>query len=57
MANIFGISREWLFLAFPLAGYYVGKYFDDLEKERSAMFRDKSMLFKGVRREGDPPSW
>lgn len=42
-------------LAIPL--FLTGKYIDDLETLRYTRFRDKSALYGGQLKPGDPPSW
>jgi len=57
--NIFGFSRGWALLLYPLAGCAFGTWIDNLERERSTAFRDKSALFGRVLPNGQrpPPSW
>lgn len=56
--NIFGFQRGMPMFFLPaVIGYFIGKYIDDKEIERSTLFRDKSKLFGGNRKPGDPPSW
>ncbi|XP_072931338.1 uncharacterized protein ND-MNLL [Epargyreus clarus] len=54
---IFGITPRYIWLALPMAGFYIGKFLDDQETLRMTNFRDKSMLYGGKVKEGDPPSW
>ena len=35
----------------------IGHFFDVVERERLIRFRDKSALFGGQVKPGDPPSW
>ncbi|CAH1647885.1 unnamed protein product [Spodoptera littoralis] len=54
---IFGITTRYVWFAVPIGGYLVGKYLDDQETLRMTNFRDKSMLYGGTVKPGDPPSW
>lgn len=54
---IFGITPRFIWFGVPLTGFFIGKYLDDQETLRMTSFRDKSMLFGGRVKEGDPPSW
>ncbi|XP_041987032.1 uncharacterized protein LOC121738845 [Aricia agestis] len=54
---IFGITARYLWIAVPLTGFYIGKLLDDAETLRMTSFRDKSRLYGGKVKEGDPPSW
>jgi len=56
--NIIGWNKYWpIMFGLGFAGYQFGKYIDDQEKLRSTSFRDKSVLFGGNVKPGDPPSW
>jgi len=56
--NVFGLNKYWpAIFGLPGLGYLWGKYIDDVERERTTMFRDKSALFGGSVKPGDPPSW
>lgn len=48
----FGVPFTFMFLAGVL-----GNYFDKQEASRQSLFRDKSYLYGGRVKEGDPPSW
>ncbi|OWR54279.1 uncharacterized protein LOC116777404 [Danaus plexippus] len=54
---IFGITTRYLWISVPLTGFFIGKYLDDQETLRMTNFRDKSALYGGRLKEGDPPSW
>ncbi|KAI5646977.1 MNLL subunit domain-containing protein [Phthorimaea operculella] len=54
---IFGITTRYVWFAVPFTGYFIGKYLDDQETLRMTNFRDKSALYGGRVKEGDPPSW
>ncbi|CAK1588049.1 unnamed protein product [Parnassius mnemosyne] len=41
----------------PITGFFIGKFLDDQETLRMTNFRDKSCLYGGNVKEGDPPSW
>ncbi len=55
--NVIGFNKHWIGYLIPIAGYYFGKYLDDSERDRSISYRDKSALFGGNVKPGDPPSW
>lgn len=55
--NVIGFNKYWALFIPPICGYYFGKYLDDEERARSTTFRDKSALFGGNVKEGDPPTW
>jgi len=44
-------------LALAYITYKAGCFMDDNARDRMTRFRDKSALFKGEHKEGDPPSW
>lgn len=44
-----------LFLTIPAV--YFGKLYDRVERRRFTRFRDKSALYGGRVKPGDPPSW
>jgi len=52
-----GFNKYWVIYTVPFAGFMFGRHLDILEKERSIDFRDKSELFRGRRKPGEPPSW
>ncbi|KAM3968638.1 NADH dehydrogenase (ubiquinone) MNLL subunit [Aphomia sociella] len=54
---IFGITTRYVWVAVPFTGYFIGKFLDDQETLRMTSFRDKSCLYGGRVKEGDPPSW
>ncbi|XP_059059798.1 uncharacterized protein LOC131853025 [Achroia grisella] len=54
---IFGITTRYVWGLIPLTGYFIGKFLDDQETLRMVNFRDKSCLYGGKVKEGDPPSW
>lgn len=54
---IFGITTRYVWFVVPLSGFFFGKFLDDQETLRMTSFRDKSALFGGKVKEGDPPSW
>ncbi|KAG6443208.1 hypothetical protein O3G_MSEX002736 [Manduca sexta] len=54
---IFGITTRFAWVALPMSGFFIGKYLDDQETLRMTNFRDKSALYGGNVKEGDPPSW
>lgn len=54
---LFGITREYLWLALPLTFGMFGKYLDDQETLRMTLFRDKSALYGRTLKEGEKPSW
>lgn len=54
------LSMVWyyhkrLLLVIPV--YLGGKFLDDIENTRLTRFRDKSALYGGKVKPGDPPSW
>ncbi|CAH0386859.1 unnamed protein product [Bemisia tabaci] len=57
--NLFGFQLKYYKYSFPafLAVFAAGKFLDDKEKERTSRFRDKSAMFGGHVKPGDPPSW
>lgn len=55
--GVFGITPRYIWFAVPITGYLIGKYLDDQETLRMTNFRDKSHLYGGRVKEGDPPSW
>nr|ABM55404.1 putative secreted salivary protein [Xenopsylla cheopis] len=58
MSGLYGFHNpQLLWMLLPLAGFYLGKMLDDSETNRMTLFRDKSALFGGNVKPGDPPSW
>lgn len=55
--RLFGITKKFWALIFPLTGFGIGAYLDGLETERLVKFRDRSALFGGMVKPGDPPPW
>ncbi|XP_013184847.1 uncharacterized protein LOC106130539 [Amyelois transitella] len=55
--GLFGITTQYIWFAVPLTGFFIGKFLDDQETLRMTKFRDKSCLYGGRVKEGDPPSW
>lgn len=51
------MTRDTLWFGVPLLGFFIGKFLDDQETLRMTRYRDKSALFGGNVKEGDPPSW
>ncbi|KPJ10272.1 hypothetical protein RR48_08932 [Papilio machaon] len=54
---IFGITGRYIYVAIPLTGFFIGKFLDDQETLRMTSFRDKSCLYGGNVKDGDPPTW
>lgn len=54
---IFGITKRYVWFAVPLTGYMFGSFLDQQETLRMTNFRDKSALYGGKVKEGDPPTW
>lgn len=52
-----GITRQYIWALLPLSGFAFGWFLDIKETERMTMFRDKSALYGGRVKPGDPPSW
>ncbi|XP_026474247.1 uncharacterized protein LOC113377983 [Ctenocephalides felis] len=55
--GLFGFTTHHIWMIVPLAGFYLGKLIDDSETRRMTLFRDKSALYGGRVKPGDPPSW
>jgi len=56
--NVIGWNKYWPVIFGPaFLGYLIGKKIDDVEKDRSTTFRDKSSLFGGNVKPGEDPSW
>lgn len=51
---IFGLTRQYLWTACPLAGFALGWWLDNKETQRMVTFRDKSALYG---RPVEQPSW
>ncbi|XP_026762068.1 uncharacterized protein LOC113520842 [Galleria mellonella] len=54
---IFGITTRYVWGLIPLTGYAIGRFLDEQETLRMTSFRDKSYLYGGKVKEGEPPSW
>lgn len=55
--GLFGITTRYIWFAVPMGGFFFGAYLDDQETLSMTNFRDKSALYGGLVKEGDPPSW
>ncbi|ODM95279.1 NADH dehydrogenase [ubiquinone] 1 beta subcomplex subunit 1 [Orchesella cincta] len=55
--NVVGFNKYWACFAIPATGFLLGSWLDRKEVENSTDFRDKSALFGGRRKPGEPPSW
>lgn len=51
---IFGLTRQYLYIAIPLTGFALGMYLDNKETERMTFYRDRSALYG---RQVEKPSW
>ncbi|XP_058455924.1 NADH dehydrogenase [ubiquinone] 1 beta subcomplex subunit 1 [Malaya genurostris] len=54
---VFGITKQYVLVFIPLAGFGFGWFLDCKETERMTMFRDKSALYGRILKEGEKPSW
>ena len=52
-----GLNRQYLWAAFPMAGFCVGWFLDREETLRMTAFRDKSALYGRQLKDGEQPSW
>lgn len=55
--GVLGLTRQYVWFALPLTGFYLGLFLEHKETERMSMFRDKSALYGGRLKEGEKPSW
>lgn len=54
---VFGITKQYVWVALPLTGFLIGCYLDRKETERMTLFRDKSALYGRQLKAGEQPSW
>lgn len=58
MFRFTGLERNMGGVFFSVfAGYWIGTIIDRSTTESLSIFRDRSALYAGKRKEGDPPSW
>lgn len=58
MIRFTGLERDMggVFVA-VFVGYWAGTVWDRSSTESMCIFRDRSSLYAGKKKEGDPPSW
>lgn len=58
MFRFTGLERNMGGLFFSvIAGFCVGSIVDRSSTESMVIYRDRSALYGGLKKEGDPPSW
>lgn len=55
--GVFGLTKQYVYLALPFTGFYLGLFLEHKETERMSRFRDKSALYGRILKEGEKPSW
>ncbi|XP_055683885.1 NADH dehydrogenase [ubiquinone] 1 beta subcomplex subunit 1 [Lutzomyia longipalpis] len=55
--SVFGLTKEYVWALFPVAGYCIGAFLDHKETLRMTRFRDKSALYGRQLAPGEKPSW